>query len=98
MSGQLDPSPTARFFGGLLMGAGILIAVSSGLCSAALTVGALQDAMRSSSGDVGELITLGGPLVLLFGGIPLGVGIVLFLIGRSLRRGRLRSRRPGLPV
>ena len=97
MSGQTDPNPVTRFFGGLMMAAGILIAATAGLCSLGLTVFALVDTAKTSSGNVGELITLGLPMVLLFGGIPLGVGLALFFIGRRLFRERPANPAQGAP-
>jgi hypothetical protein len=83
-----DPSPVARFFGGLLMAVGGLIAVTSGLCSLAiLTMGAV-----SSGNDLGDSI----PLVLLVGGIPFGIGLALFFIGRRLYRGSPPNQRHGI--
>ena len=86
MSDRPEPNPVTRFFGGLMMAAGGVIAVTSGLCSVVLTVMALGDAIQRPSGNVGELLTLGVPMVLLFGGIPFAVGLGLFFIGRKLYR------------
>lgn len=88
MSGAPPPRMTAaRFFGGLMMAAGGLIAVSAGLCSAVVSVMGLTD-----GGNTTELITMGLPLVLLFGGIPIAIGLTLFFVGRRLYR-----ERPGGP-
>jgi hypothetical protein len=79
-----------RFFGGLLMAAGGLIAVSAGLCSAVVSFMALTE-----SGATADMITVGLPLVLLFGGIPIAIGITLFFVGRMLYRERPGGGQPG---
>jgi hypothetical protein len=65
-------------FGGLLIAAGILIAGASGLCSLAMLV----SGVRNPSG-----LIAGVPVVLLFGGIPFGIGIFLVLAGVRLITG-----------
>jgi hypothetical protein len=84
MSGAPHRMTATRFFGGLLMAAGGLIAVSAGLCSAFVTfVGMTQ----SGSGLA--------PLVLLFGGIPFAIGLALFFVGRGLFREKPGGGQPG---
>jgi hypothetical protein len=87
VSGPPRPMTAARFFGGLMMAAGGLITVSAGLCSVAVSVMGLTD-----GSSPGEMLTLGLPLVLLFGGVPIAIGLALFFVGRSLFR-----ERPGGP-
>ena len=59
-----------QFFGGCLMAVGILIAGTAGLCSLwVLSMGGGFD---------------GGGLVLLFGGVPLAVGVLMIIGGRGL--------------
>jgi hypothetical protein len=62
-------------FGGLLVAAGILIAGASGLCSLAV----LGSALKNPTGSAGML-----PLVLIFGGIPFGLGVLLVMGGIGL--------------
>jgi hypothetical protein len=81
-----------RFFGGLLMAAGGLIAVSAGLCSVVVSVMGLME-----SGTTEEILTAGLPLVLLFGGVPIAIGLTLFFVGRSLYRERQGGGQPGPP-
>lgn len=73
------------FFGGLLMTAGILIAVLSGLCSGVFLSQVVFPTLKgSSTGDVSQ----GVLLVLVFGGVPFLVGLGLFFIGRRMFRRR----------
>jgi len=69
----------AKLFGALLMAVGALIAGLCGLCSAVF----LASAAASSPGVA---VTMGGA-ALIFGGIPIGVGVTIFLAGRKLWRG-----------
>lgn len=64
-------------FGGLLLGAGILVAGASGLCSLVL--------LGMGVADPAGVMTL-LPIVLLVGGIPFAIGLGLFFLGRSLLR------------
>jgi hypothetical protein len=74
-----DDKSVSRFFGGLLMAVGGLIAVTSGLCS--LTVAAMFVAsVVQTPGDMPGLFAM----VLGFGGVPFGIGLALFFWGRSL--------------
>jgi len=66
-----------KFFGGLLLAVGILIAGLSGLCS-------LASLISLASSGPGEFSSLG--LVALFGGIPFLIGAALIWIGRALLR------------
>jgi hypothetical protein len=82
MSATPPPRMTAtRFFGGLLMAAGGLIAVSAGLCSVIFSIMGLRE-----SGLSKELFTVGVPLVLVVGGVPIAIGLALFFVGRMLYR------------
>jgi hypothetical protein len=71
-----------KFFGGLLMGIGILITTLSGLCSAWFLV--MLVASPGSGGEFGG----SGMLVLIavIGGLPFASGIGLFFAGRALVR------------
>ena len=75
-----------KFFGGLLMGVGILIATLSGLCSAFFLVTSFTD----SGGEFSGPIIL--PFVAVIGGLPFLSGVGLFFWGRwLLRRARERG-------
>ena len=67
-----------KAFGGILMGAGILIAGLSGLCSLVLF---LTD-ITSPYSNMENLIAL----IMGFGGIPLVIGVGIFFLGRHLAR------------
>jgi len=62
-------------FGGILLAMGILIAGASGLCSLAVLF---------DTGEFGGMDML--PAVLVMGGIPFAVGILIFFGGRALIR------------
>ena len=83
MSGAPHQMTATRFFGGLLMAAGGLIAVSAGLCSVVVSIIGLTE-----SGPTVELLTAGLPLVLVVGGVPIAIGLALFFVGRGLFRER----------
>lgn len=71
----------AKFFGGILMVAGFLIAASAGLCAAG---GVLS--MMNHDTPLPELLGgMGG--VLLFAAVPIVGGCLLFVGGRRLFRG-----------
>lgn len=63
-------------FGGILIAVGILIAGASGLCSLAV--------LFSGGGIAPDLRML--PLVLVAGGLPVALGVLIALGGRSLIR------------
>lgn len=78
--------PIARFFGGLLMAVGGLIAVTAGLCSLSFVVIDIwQRFAYQRSGFAATPTEL--TIVMIFGGIPFAVGAGLFLGGRALWRG-----------
>lgn len=62
-------------FGGLLLAVGILLMTLSGLCSIAITISEIGQAIK----DPGLFI-----LPLLFGGIPFAIGFGLFKWGKWL--------------
>ena len=66
-----------RFFGGLLLGLCILMMTLSGLCSAAVIVGGLSDAVKEPSLFLYPLI---------IGGVPLAIGFGMFKWGQALLR------------
>ena len=71
-----------KFFGGLLMAIGILIATLSGLCSAWFLL--MMVASPSSGGEFGGM----GMLVIIgvVGGVPFLTGLGMFFGGRALVR------------
>lgn len=73
-----------RLFGGLLLAVGILLMTVSGLCSAAVIVAGLSDAVKEPDLFIYPLI---------FGGIPLAIGFGLFKWGGWL----LRQDEPAAP-
>lgn len=62
-----------RLFGGFLMAVGMLIMLASGLCS-------LVFAKEFGSGGPAGLIGV----IVLFGGVPFGFGLLVFWTGKSL--------------
>jgi hypothetical protein len=71
----------SRLGGSIMMGAGIMIAGLSGICSVAFAIMAL-----ASSGVTLGLALQGLMVIGVFGGIPFAIGIGLFLAGRSIVR------------
>jgi hypothetical protein len=51
----------------------------------------------SESGSTAEMITSGLPLLLLFGGIPIAIGLTLFFVGRGLYREQPGGGQTGTP-
>ncbi len=68
--------PIKRLFGALLMTVGGLIAGLCGLCSLGV--------LASTGGDPGGMF----PVILLFGGPPIAVGVLIFNAGRKMWRGK----------
>lgn len=68
----------AKLFGAMLMAVGVLIAGLAGLCSAAMIVMMIGQ----PSGAASAL-----PLVVGFGGVPIVIGVGIFMGGRTLWRG-----------
>jgi hypothetical protein len=73
----------ARLFGAMLMIVGVLIVALAGLCSAAFLV-----TMGMNSGGL-FFSNIG--VVLLFGGVPIAMGVGLFIGGRALVDGPRRK-------
>lgn len=76
-----EGNPAGRFFGMLMMVAGVLIAGLSGLCTMVFGV-AMTGEAGHNAGAVGGLLVV----MLIFGGIPFGFGILAVFIGRFLYR------------
>jgi len=66
-----------RLFGGLLLAIGILLMTVSGICSAAVIVAGLMDAVKEPALFLYPLI---------IGGVPLAIGFGLFKWGQILLR------------
>jgi hypothetical protein len=85
VSGEKKRS-VGTFFGGLVMVVGVLILTLSGLCTAGFLVMLVGDELKrpgsSGMGGMGEAILI----PLLFGALPIIVGLGLFIFGRGLRR------------
>ena len=74
----------ARLFGAMLMAVGGLIVGLCGLCSfgfLAITIGGGGPASQAS--QIPGLFVM----VAVIGGVPIGVGVLVFIAGRSLWRG-----------
>jgi hypothetical protein len=77
-----SPSPTARFFGGALVVVGLLMMVLCGGCGALFFLGFLWSGLTSSNHEDVSMVVI--PIIV--GGIPAGIGLGLFIVGRALRR------------
>ena len=77
-----------KLFGSLMLGCGIIVAGLSGLCTLIVAGSALAG---SSSGQEAMSVI---PAALLFGGIPIGIGIGMFFGGRAMLRAAKRDEPP----
>lgn len=68
--------------GALMLGCGILAAGLSGLCTLVVAGSALMDAATQGASDSAGMI----PAVLIFGGIPVAIGVGMVFLGRYLIR------------
>ena len=80
---DLHPSPVARFFGGALVAVGVLMMLLCGGCGVLFFLAFLWSGLTSSNHDDVTMVVL--PIVL--GGLPAGIGLGLFIVGRAVRRG-----------
>jgi hypothetical protein len=80
---DIQPSPTARFFGGALIVIGVLMMLLCGGCGALFFVTFLWSALASSNHEDVSMAVL--PIVL--GGVPAAIGLGLFIVGRAVHRG-----------
>lgn len=79
------PNPVGRFFGGLLMVVGGLVATLAGLCTV-LFVGSVAVEMgRGNQTIFGETASF-LMLAVVLGGGPIVLGVALFFLGRFLWR------------
>lgn len=69
-------------FGGIMMGCGILVAALAGLCTLLFTGTALMDTSTQDAREFASML----PAVLIFGGIPVAIGLGLFFGGRALMK------------
>lgn len=76
-SDQGRRDPVARLFGALLMAVGVLMMALCGLCSLAVLFSVAEGGQSAQGGML--------LLVLIFGGVPIGVGFLIFWLGRRLR-------------
>ncbi len=81
-----------KVFGGLMLGCGILVAGLSGLCT--LLVAGTSMLGASSSQEMMSVI----PAALIFGGIPVAIGVGLFFGGRALVRSAKEEEERGPPT
>ena len=83
-----------QFFGAMLMGCGILIAGLSGLCLLLVVGSALLDPATTASRE--QMAYL--PAAVIFAGIPVVIGVAMFLGGRyALRSAEADTRREHEP-
>ena len=80
---DLAPSPTARFFGGALIAVGALMMLLCGGCGVLFFLGFLWSGLTSSNHEDVSMVII--PIFV--GGLPAGIGLGLFIVGRALRRG-----------
>ena len=73
-----------RFFGGLLVAAGVLLATLSGLCSLACVVAVLDAALKGRTTPNNLLFQ--AVIVSAFGGLPFAAGIAVILAGRAVMK------------
>ena len=78
------------FFGGLFQGCGILFAGLAGLCTLLAAVGALMDTSTQDAREFAMML----PASLIAGGIPIGIGLLMFFGGRAMSRSA-RAEREG---
>jgi hypothetical protein len=82
-----SPDQVRRFVGGALIAVGFLMMLLCGGCGTLFFIGFLISGLASSNHeDVGMVIM---PIIL--GGVPAGLGLLLFMGGRRLARGPKRK-------
>ncbi len=89
-----SPSPVARFFGGALIVVGVLMMALCGGCGVLFFLGFLWSGLTSSNHEDVSMVVI--PILL--GGLPAGIGLGLFIVGRALRREPPRDRPLGPPT
>lgn len=100
---QMSVSPVSKFFGGLLIAAGVLLATLSGLCSLVFVADSIGSVLRDPNAAQG--LALGVVLVAISGGLPFAAGVALIFGGRAMikppagrRHAASPSSRPDPPV
>lgn len=73
------PSPIKQFIGLMLVVVGVLWMTASGLCSLGFLVMIFPEAS-----DLREVLSI-LPMIVIIGGFSLGIGFVLYIVGRALR-------------
>lgn len=79
------PNPAGRFFGGLLMVVGGLLASLAGLCTVLFVGSVFLEMGRGNQTIFGETASF-LMLSAVVGGVPIVVGVALFFLGRLLWR------------
>lgn len=79
------PNPTGRFFGGLLMVVGGLMATLAGLCTVMFVGSVVLEMGRGNQTIFGESASF-LMLSAVVGGVPIILGVALFFLGRFLWR------------
>ena len=80
MSEPTSPPPSVkRIIGLVLIVAGLLWTAASGLCSAAFFV-----TLFTEGGDLREALSI-VPMIVLAGGLSVGIGLIVYIVGRALR-------------
>ncbi|MGR4863911.1 hypothetical protein [Caulobacter sp. LARHSG274] len=83
----MSSDPIVRLFGAFLMAVGGLMAALCGLCSLTFIMGAVV------SGGGLEAMASTLVMALVLGGLPMGLGLLIFYAGR-----RLRAKKPPPPA
>jgi hypothetical protein len=79
MTEPAPPSSVKRMIGLILIVLGLLWTTASGLCSAGFVV-----MLFTEGGDLREALSI-VPMVVLVGGFSVGIGFVVYIVGRALR-------------
>jgi len=80
-----NTNPAGRFFGGLLMVVGGLMAALAGLCTVVFVGSVVVEMGRGNQTIFGETASF-LMLSAVVGGVPIVVGVALFFLGRHLWR------------
>jgi hypothetical protein len=82
-----------QFFGRLLVTVGFLIAGLAGLCTGAVVIYGVVTELAPGGEAIVEMLSM-LPIPVLVGGIPIAIGVVLILAGRSILRSKGDRRSP----
>ena len=86
----MSDNPANKFFGGLLIAVGVLIAALSGLCSLGLVASSIGSVLRGPA--VGTNLTMGLVMVGIFGGVPFLFGVAMIVGGRAMMKPSVEPR------